>query len=296
MKILQNKRYRFIIRMSIALLIAFFLNYFYSFTHQCWLPLATFCVMLTKEGSAVYQGLVRLIQLAVGLALIFFLQGLGDKLPQVVYDVSIGAFLGLSMNSLFLPDRVDIDFRTRMSDILKKDKIYFSEIVTYLLKKNKKSMDKTQKLFFAVQKKLPIFVLETGFDTKLQTGHRYFLAKIIELNQTLLAMHRIAHFSFEKTLIIKIRKPLFKLEKKVIVLIEALMRVLHLKKLPEGIEDFVEEIENLEKKFTTITSLDTALLDTQKDYVYLVEFIYLLKDLREILLKCAAQMRSASSL
>lgn len=291
MSVLENNFLRRIIRLIFAFIVALLANYFFSKTMSYWLPIATLFVMLTRIGNALFQGVIRFFILVILIVMISVLFGSGFAWKAILYDITLGAMIGILMNVTVFPDRVNVAFRNSMIPILKSYKEYFGSIVDLLLQINLKKAELAKEKLEKQLNKMPDWVLEVGFDKRLQKGHRYFLIKSEQMCELLYAMHHLARYPFEKQKILKLRKPLLQCVKKVNHFFNALTTVMDLKKLTEGVDDFAFEIKKIEKTFKKSIPLSTDLLDIEKDYVYLIEFIYHLNDLHDAMVKLASALR-----
>lgn len=278
-------------RLLLALTLAFIINYFYSMAHGFWLPLATLVVMLTVTGSAFYQGVKHFLYCILFVIIYSWITHSMQAFSWRISDVAIGAVIGISINVLVFHDLVDVEFRHRMIPIIKSYAEYFSALVKLLLQIEPNHIEEAR---IIVEKKLialPAWVYETGFDMTLQKGHRYFTMKVTELYELLMAMQHVARYRYDPVLLDSIREPLLQCLVRVEQFFFALLTVLDLRKLTEGVVDFADEVEELEKQFRKTVPLTIDVIDVSKDYVYLAEFIYHLRDFRDAMLKLAQTLR-----
>lgn len=279
------------IRILLALGLAFIINPYLSKTYSYWLPISTLFVMMTATGSALYQGILRYLLLVSVVAVGSFFVSSLSELNARLYDVTLGALLGIVINVTILPDRVDSVFRHVLIPILEAYAVYFSAIIALLLQRDFARAEKAKTSLEEKLTTLPGWVFERGFDNALQKGHRYFLIKMGETSELLFAMHHLARYSFDPHLLLKVRKSLIHLERKVRRFFIALTTVLQLKKLNVGIDDFSDDIRKIEKNFKKAVPLKLEMMDVEKDYVYLIELIYDLKDLHDAMMKMAMAVR-----
>jgi hypothetical protein len=283
-----NKRHLF--RFFIALSIALIINH-YSFTQQWWLPLATFFVMLTKTGSAIYQGILRYVLMLLLVGGGSWLWGGVELMHLRTYDITLGAVLGVFINTLVLPDRIDISFRKSVVPVLEKLNTYFQSTVDLLLRLPGKDADKEKLMVEQALKKLPVWVFEAGFDLALQKGYRYFVMKVSEASEILFAMHHLARYSFSNELLDVISDSLVASTQKSERFFAALINGLNLKNGTNEVVDFHQEIETMQDNFKKAVPVNLLVLDVSKEYVYLIEFIYHLREFQDILIKMAEALR-----
>jgi len=274
-----------------ALAIALIINYYAAATKQGWLPLTALLVMLTSTGSALYQGLWRffLISCVVVLGSLIF-----SPIPLLymrMYDVVFGALIGILANILILPDRVDAECRSAFIPILKSYSRYFSSLVFLLLDGNGIDADREKINVEKNLQKLPAWIYEAGFDLTLQKGYRYFFMKVGQIGEILFAIHHLARYPYTEDLLNTIREPLLQCILRVEQFIAAIITVLELKKLSDGIVDFGPELAEIEDRFKALVPVALEAASVETDYVYLTEFMYDMRDLRSALLRLAEALR-----
>jgi hypothetical protein len=290
----ENKRH--LLRMSVALCIAFSVNQWYSFSSQWWLPLATFFVMLTDVGSAVYQGILRYLLLLLAAGAVSWVFSLTEFVYVRAYDITVGAAIGIIVNITLFPDPVDKYFRQSTAMILQCYNFYFQDIVKLLLRKDSTSINKAKISVEQALLKLPLWVYETGFDLTLQKSYQYFVMKVSELGELLFSMHHLARYDFSKPFRQIIAEPLQQSVEKSNAFFTALIHILHLKQLEMTVMDFYQEIEIMEQNFKKSIIIPAEILDVSKDSVYLIEFIYNMRELQDILVKMSQALTESQKL
>jgi len=293
---LINKNKRHLLRISIALCIAFSVNQWYSFSFQWWLPLTTFFVMLTDVGSAVYQGILRYFFILLIVCVISWIFSLTELMPVRAYDMTIGAVIGIIVNITLFPDPVDTYFCQSTAMILQCYNVYFQEIVKLLLHKKSIKVNQAKLEVEKAMLSLPLWVYETGFDLTLQKSYQYFVMKVSEMGELLFSMHHLARCHFSRQLTHIIAEPLQQSIQKGNQFFTALIHILHLKKLKMTAVDFYQEIEIMEQHFKESIQISTEMLDVSKDSVYLIEFIYNMRELQDILVKMSLALREGQKL
>lgn len=290
-KPLANNKVRHLLRMIIALMVAFMVSYYFSLTASPWLIVATFFVMLTPTGSALYQGLLRFFVLA-GVVIIVSLFSISEcTLVTRMDTIIIGALIGITTNVAILPDRVDVEFRRALIPVLRAFAHYFSGIMELLVLGRHEKADEGKMQVEKCLQALPGWVYEAGFDISMQKGHRYFFMKMSHVGEILFALHYLARQTFSEIFLEKTGDMFSECVVKVDKFFLALITVLELQKISEGLDDFEEEILLIEKDFKQRVPLTLELLDVQKEFVYFAELIYGLKDLRHALIKLAKALR-----
>lgn len=285
----ENKRHLY--RMIIALGLAFIVNHFYSFSNEWWLPLGTFFVMLTNTGSAIYQGVLRYVFLLIVVGMASWIFETVELIHLRTYDITLGALIGITANVVIFPDRVDVDFRQSVVFILRDYIGYFQSIIHLLLAQQQNLAENEKIIVEKALQKLPLWVYETGFDFALQRSYRYFILKVNELAEILFSMHHLARYSFSSELLAVIKAPLLDSAKKGELFFESLINALNLKNITDKPYDFYHEIQTMENNFKQKIPLQLDILDISKEYVYLIEFIYNMRELQDILIKMAEALR-----
>lgn len=291
-KLIKINSIRHVTRILCALCIAFIINYYLAGEKQGWLlPLSTVIVMLTATGSAVYQGLWRFLFLSSIVTIASLIFSPAHLLYIRMYDVVLGALIGLFANTTILPDRVDSECRNAFIPILKSYSAYFSALVILLLDKNTMAAEKKKINVEKQLQKLPAWVYEVGFDLTLQKGYRYFFMQVGHIGEILFSMHHVARYSFPVELLHSIREPLIKCIARVEQLMNGLTARLALEKLSEEIFDFAVELAEIEEKCNMVVPTTLKAHEMSADYIYLMEFIYDLQELRRALLRLTEALR-----
>jgi hypothetical protein len=246
--------------------------------------------MLTYTGSAIYQGILWYVCFLIVIWIVSYLFGATELIQVRSYDVTLGALIGIVTNVLIFPDRVDVSFRQSVSFIIKYYKSYLRAIVHLLLTQQQAA--ETEKILLEkALKRLPTWVYETGFDFTLQKGYRYFVMKISEVSEILFSIHHLARYPFPNELLEVIKIPLLESLKKIEQFFESLIHVLNLKNVIGEPFDFYQDIEMMESNFKKKVPLNLDIIDVSKEYVYLIEFIYNMRELHAILIKMAESLR-----
>src|SRR3990167_3000110 len=239
---LEKNSSRYLVRLLFAILVAGITDYYFSRANVGWILFSTAFVMLTSTGSALYQGLIRYLSLIVIIIAGSIVFSLSDFLYARLFDVTLGAVIGIVINLMIFPDRVDFEFRQVMAVSLQSYSNYFSSVIALLLERQLKKED-------SISQSLPSWVYEAGFDITLQKSYRHFLLKTDQISEILLSMHHLARHSFDETLLEKIRDPLLQCTEKVQQFFSALIKVLTSETLGGGVDDFAAVIFSFDNNF-----------------------------------------------
>lgn len=289
LKLFKINKFRYLLSLASALLVAIIANHYYASTSVFLIPLTALYVMQTPIGNSFYQGIRHFSLVLILVAIASLLVSSMPFFYLVMHDVVIGASIGIIANLIILPRRADTEFREAVLPLVRECSDYFTMTANYLLQKDVKDPGNA-KLENRLLK-LPLWVYERGFDSGLQVGYRFFLTRLTLISDVLFAMHHLARHEYDKELLAKIRLPMLQCMDYISQFFAAVVTVLELKELEEKVNDLEKEIDELEKQFHHVVPLSLDLLDMKRDYVYLAEFIYHLKDLRKLLLKLAEALR-----
>lgn len=214
-----------------------------------------------------------------------------------LYDVTLGACVGILINLLIYPSRVDVEFRNKLIPILNSYDLYLTSIIELFLGKvdseekfNSEKRAEVQKISlenkFQTQTSIfPSWVYESGLSVAVQSGHRHFLIMIERVAEILFSLHHIARHSFDKSRLENLEEPLLGFAQATQNLFQALITILNLQKLSQPVSDLEDELIQLEKAFQMVAPPSLELLDLSEDYILLAAFLTDLKDLRESLVR-----------
>ncbi len=285
----MKKNFRRELKFTFAIVLSFIFEHYFSLSHEYLIPITTVLVMITTVGNALHQGLQRFLSILIVVTLASWIFKSSHLIYARVLDVSMGAAIGILTNLFLLPERADVAFRETLIPVLTAYQQYFAAIVHLLL--DKKDAEDNKNIVENGLLKLPLWVYKPGFNIFLQRGQRFFLLKIEQVGDILFSMHYLARQKYSETLLSEIREPLQQCTKRVNEFFSALITILELKKLPEGVTDFAEDISGLEKALRAVDPLPLDLLSLSKDNSYFAAFIYDLKDLHREMVSLAQALR-----
>ncbi len=291
LRLFHNNKIRHVVRIICAFVIALIVNNYISFTDEGWIIMTAVFVMLTSIGSAFYQGLIRFFLLG-GMVLIASLVFSTMTVALIrLDDIAIGAFIGIMANVTILPDRVDAEFRLGLIPLLKSYNAYFTSIIELLVQNNTVPAEQAKIEVEKQLQQLPAWVHEVGFDIHMQKSYRYFFMKMSQISEILFALHYLSRHPFSMALLERTQGLFLQCVLKVNQFILALITLLELQKLAEGVDDFEEEIALIERDFNQNMPTSLGLLDIEKECIYFAELIYGLKDFRRALVNVAKTLR-----
>lgn len=294
MIVMRHRLLRRLASIFIALMVSLIVSYYLSMSHEYLIPVSALFVMLTSIGNPVYQGVKRFLFLMLIIIALSYLLPPHQMVYQRIYDVSIGAVIGILVNLLVLPRRADSEFRVAMVPVLKSYQIYFNSIIGVIFNRSIEAEQKIKnsqgQLEYQIQQ-LPSWVNETGFDHRLKKGYQYFLLKTQYIAKILFAMHHAARATFDKETLTTTHDDFYTCVAKINEFFTALITVFELKKLNEGVDDFEQQLRKLDNQFQTMLPINLELLDMENDLVCFYELIYGLNDLRSSLIKLGQALR-----
>ena len=138
---------------------------------------------------------------------------------------------------------------------------------------------------------MPVWVYQPGFDLALQKGYRYYFMQLNHLVEMLFAMHYLTRFNYDKAWIATMESSLLQCEQGVTEFVSAIMTLMDLEKLKEGVVDFEDHITHIEFIFNKIVSMPLEILETYSNAKYLIEFVHHLRELRIVLIQLAKALR-----
>lgn len=294
MLVIRHSFLRRFASMVAAISIAMIVSHYFALTHEYLVLVTTIFVMLTAVGNPIYQGVKRFLFIIVIVVILSFLLPPHRMVYERVYDVSLGAIIGILANLIVFPRRADSEFRAAMVPVLKTYQLYFDTIVDSVFNRNKNLMTKvatTQAILEYQLQQLPTWVYERGFDIHLKKGYQFFLLKAQHIAKILFAMHHAARYEFDKELLTMMRKPFYQCVEKISGFFNALITVFELQKLKEGVDDFEQQLHDLDKLFRDYLPANLELSEMSDDEVYFYELIYALNDLRTALIKLGQALR-----
>ncbi len=283
------KMFRLLFSFGLALIAGLIATYFFAKTDCFLIPLTALYVMQTSVGSSFYQGMMRFLMVMAIITIAAVAVMSMQFFYEMANDVLIGAVIGIGANLILLPRRPDMEFREKILPVIKVFNDYFSLVIDQLLQQDNAEFN-NMKLEQALSK-LPEWVYEPGFDSGLRSGYRFFLSKIEQISDLLFSMHHLVRYSYDKELIAKLRPALLPYVENVNQFFLAVISVLEFKKITEKPSDLEDEMHALQKQLFQLVPSSLELLDMRRDYVYLAEFIYDLKELRKLLLKLGEALR-----
>lgn len=303
----MTQKLRFILSNLIGVSIAILVNIFFGLTHVYLIPLTTFVVMQTSTGNVIYQGLIRLMSVLFVISLIYIFLHSQISLFYYLHDAALGAVIGILSNLFILPRHPDIEFRERTIPVLEANQKYFAAIIQELLNQDPETIDTqgnnlshshkgrsgTKNAQIWLEKKiinLPSWVYASGFDSGLRRGHQFFLNRTERISDILFSMHHLACYKFDEDLMDRLHSIFTECAGHVEKFFTLILTIMRLSKT-YAINDFLEELEKLDKKFREIVPYDLETIDIRRDYVYLGEFIFLFNELRSVLIKLIQALR-----
>lgn len=225
-----------------------------------------------------------------------------DLLHLRIYDLTLGAAIGIIVNLFIFPIRADTEFRKNLIPILNLYVGYLHALGALLFKKNhaeeEANISKIQleKILQSKSDLFPIWVYESGLSFTLQPGHRHFLIMIERVAEILTSMHSIARHSFPTDMIETLEDPLDKFIAEANQIIRAIVAVLTLNKLQEPVSDLKEELITVEKKISDLIPHSFEITNSDEDYFLLIALMEDLKDLRLTLINLGNSLQTACSI
>jgi hypothetical protein len=210
-----------------------------------------------------------------------------------LYDLLLGAALGLLSTLLIFPDKADVEFPKRVLPLLKESSDYLGALLDLMLRVPGSEVsalhkrEAIERIWANRAAFLPVWVFETGFNPALKPGQYFFVVHLGQLTEILFALHHLARHEFPVDLLDSFSKTLRDSTGRSQELLANLCTLLAGKKLSFSETDFIADLPMLDESFQAQIKLSLELLDISRDYVYLAAFMRYLKDLRLQLLQLA---------
>jgi hypothetical protein len=286
---------------AIAVLFAVFINYYFSFAHQFWIPLTTFLVMQSAIGATLRQILQRFLLVmgsAVSLLLVFLIYDKSMSLHQlymILNDVVIGGSIGIVSSLFIFPHRADIEFRHAVIPILRLYSGYLSAVTHFFLGDDIAELQRLEKkIYLECEYSLfPDWVFAAGFNPALRAGHQHFLIRIQQIRQILFTLHYAAYHQLPAELQAVMREPILHCVEEIKSQLADLIAVLDFQVTTPLVktEFSHDHVVKLEAAFQESVPLPLELLDMSEEYTSLAEFIYDLRDLQKTTLLLKEALR-----
>lgn len=280
------------LKYTIVLTLALVISYYYSHAEKIWLVLSSFLVMQTRVNLTLRGGILIYIGLVLTVLLGSSVLHEITMMQARLYDVTIGAFVGILGNLILFPTRIDEHFRYHLGVLLKWDLIYFENMINVFLKKQ--SPDKLSAYSSSIQKILisddfPIWLYETGFNDRLQLGYSHFLMMTERLTQILLSMDYLVqhHFPTNNNLETSLQEWMESVKE----IMNAMITLFHLQKVVEPLSDLQMELSAVEKEVKTLIPNELSLKDLKKQTLWLASFVLCLRDIRLVMIKLGQSLR-----
>jgi hypothetical protein len=217
-----------------------------------------------------------------------------------VYDLTLGATIGVIINLLIFPTRVDVVFRKTIMPTLVVYSSYLHAVGQLFFKKPDAASSALQqkirleKIFQMQASFFPAWVYEPGLSLTLQSGHRHFIIMVERIGEILFALHQIAKYSWSPDWSARLEAPVTNYFSAVETVFRGLITVLSLQTLSETVSDLKEELIAVEKEIQALLPQSLDLIEMSEEFILLIAFGEQLKDLRITLLNLGNALRSAA--
>ena len=247
-------------------------------------------VMTTSPANLIYQSTLRFIfvMLLLGAVGLFFSQ---EYCYELLQYVAIGGFIGILGNILVSNSRAANAFRKTSLFLMLNAEQYFNCLTKKVYNQSDIDCEVIQARLESDLLKLPDWIYLRGFDKNTLRGHEFFLQKSEELIDILFSMHHVLRYPIDNSLIEELRAELETCFAHANTLFQAIITVLNQKMYSKTIASFKEDFDQLQRHLQKLIPANLELITVRKDYCYLTQFIYELKELLNTLLKLAEALR-----
>lgn len=226
-------------------------------------------------------------------------------------DIMMGAIIGILCSQLFLPVRLDKEFRSAMIPLLQILADYSDAIVGYFRQQNNLILKEKNENHFFMEKKsqieklvqeqqntYPEWVFEVGFNRGLRSGFRFFLVNVERITEIFSSMdyfllYSSGTFAFYDLEMLKLHPFLANAMQKNKELLTILIEYFKSEALLEPTADFTSDIVELENAAQRFVPGSLELLDISPDFITITAFVRDIKDLRELLLQLVMSLPRA---
>lgn len=289
--ILQRNSTRKGLRIFLACMLGLSINSYYDFANTPLMLFSIFFVMVVPRGKAFNYGLWRLFLLMLVMMAALFINPGWFEVARYDNAVLFGGLLGFAVNAFVFSDQINPEFQEAAISLLQAFADYFSAIITLLLTKNPTQCESKRVIVEDRLQKLPFWIYTFGFEHRLQKGHRYYFMKLQQVAELLFAMHYVARCSQDDVLLNETSQSWQQCVTGVNGFIAAMIVLLSLEKLKEGVIDFAEDIDAIENKFKETVAVPLAVLNHDSVYLHFAEMLADLRDLRATLVQLAKAVR-----
>lgn len=282
---------------AIVCLAAGVFEYYFSLSHDLLIPLTAIFVMITPVGNSIYHGIKRLLLILLIVMVGSLILQSYHALYARLYDVCIGAIIGIIVNLVVFPRQVDRAFRLAILPILNAYKTYFIAVMDSLFKKEEESS--IQKILLETElQHFPHWVYARGFDAGLKKGHQYFVMKMYHVAEILFALQHAARCSFDEEIYQAMHEPLSRCTTQITGYFDALISVFELKKITGGIdvEEAARLLRELDEKFKSLLPKQLGWLDMAREDIAFYAVLTVLDDLQQALIKLGEAVRGEKTL
>lgn len=323
---------RYALKVSFAVLTAFFANIYFSSSHEPWLLLTTFCVTAESRNTPIRHALLVIVIIFAGLftesilssyfpaaniwlGLLLLISGaiflLNDtwkhnfRVSIVLFVLIITIALWWSNPSTMLRERILDSSIGGLIGLLftififpfNPNKAFRQGIITVLHALHDYALNPCESKKINVQKALisphyPVWVYEVGFNPGLRSGLRFFLVHFEQIIDLYFAFEDYA--AYEKEQLSAADFAEFQLASdNNAKLIAELSNYFNEQKIPQTDLDFISDIAAMEEVTRKLIPPSETLIDIAPQYIHVIGFAQTIKDIRKKLLQLLLSLTSS---
>jgi hypothetical protein len=284
---------------SLSVLFAVLINYYFSLSAEGWMIISAFLVSQTTRGTPLKQSLTYLFIIFVIVCMVS--TNSMELIHDRAFDTVIGGLIGILFGVFFFPVRIYAEFCLGMTPVFKALIEYsqvFSQSFTHRTYR-KMLINKKWQIEAALsdrQGMYPEWVYEVGFNPGLRSGFRFFLVNLEYMTEIFFSLTYLMGRDVDAALLSEFSDGIANVMQKNEVLLQTLIDYLSGNKMINTniCEDFTSDMVELEKTLNQFIPGSLELLDISPDYIILTALVRDLKDLRALLLQLILALPDAN--
>lgn len=299
-KYLQTYPIRHALSIGLAVVVAVFVNHYFSYSKEGWMILTAFLLNQTTRGTPLKQGSVYFV--IIILIALMWPNYDPDLVRDRMLDIFIGAVIGVIFGQLLFPVRLYAEFSLGVLPVLEALMDYSKMFTHHFLQhsNNRLLVEKKWEIEAALSTRrgmYPEWVYEIGFNPGLRSGYRYFLINLENVTEIFFSMSYFSSLGLDASLLADLSQYLTQVMQKNEELLQVLMNYFDENKLKRLLpdSDFTSDISELEEALNQLLPGSLDLLETSSDYLILTGLVRDLKDLRGLLLQLVMSLPAAES-
>lgn len=195
-------------------------------------------------------------------------------LQDRIFDIAMGAFIGLLCRFVVFPVKWDVEFSEGILPTLTALSEFSRDF----------SAEKRQQVEDALQNMYPSWIYETGFNRGLRSGFRFFLVNVERVAEILFSMDSLHARGLDEKLLQPLQEDIDIVMQKNQELLMLLIEYFNEGKLSQTNSDFSSDLVDLENAVHRVIPDNMEALIVSEKYLLMTAYIRDVRDLRGLLL------------